>query len=229
MKLSRTVTYALKATLQLAQNTQGGPVPRSRLAAQGAMPERFLLQILRSLVTHGILKSTRGVDGGYVLLREPTEISLLDVIEAIEGPRTHDVAFGDGLPESTREKLMSVLDVVTKTALDRLSSVKLADLVCSPEEFAAMTAAQQEKAARQAAEKAAQQAATTTRIDGPADVSQTPTVNPRHGNPANPIVGSPDTTPTQVSPAQTATPPAPNVIGTPNPLPGVNPNSGTSF
>ena len=71
MKLSRTVTYALKATLQLAQNSPSGPVPCGRLAAQGAMPERFLLQILRSLVTHGILKSTRGVDGGYVLWKEP--------------------------------------------------------------------------------------------------------------------------------------------------------------
>ena len=47
MKLSRTVSYALQATLQLAQSDSSGPIPCSRLAAQGKMPERFLLQILR--------------------------------------------------------------------------------------------------------------------------------------------------------------------------------------
>ena len=65
MKLSRTVAYAVRATLQLAQLEADGPVPCSKLANEGKMPERFLLQILRNLVTHGILRSTRGVDGGY--------------------------------------------------------------------------------------------------------------------------------------------------------------------
>src|SRR5947207_12577906 len=86
MKLSRTVSYAVRATLQLAQLSQQGPVPCSRLAADGKMPERFLLQILRNLVTHGILRSTRGVDGGYALVKPADQISLLEVIEAIEGP-----------------------------------------------------------------------------------------------------------------------------------------------
>ena len=67
MKLSRTVAYAVRATLQLAQNPSDSPVPCSKLASDGNMPERFLLQILRNLVTHGILRSTRGVDGGYTL------------------------------------------------------------------------------------------------------------------------------------------------------------------
>ena len=77
MKLSRTVAYALQATLQLALSGDQEPVPCSRLAAEGKMPERFLLQILRNLVAHGILSSTRGVDGGYTLDRAPEEISLL--------------------------------------------------------------------------------------------------------------------------------------------------------
>ena len=65
MKLSRTVTYALQATIQLARlDGAPTPIPCSRLAAEGRMPERFLLQVLRNLVTHGILQSTRGVGGG---------------------------------------------------------------------------------------------------------------------------------------------------------------------
>ena len=86
MKLSRTVEYAVQAMLQLAEHDLGTPVPCSRLAATGQMPERFLLQILRNLVTHGILNSTRGVEGGYTLERPPEQISLLEVIEAIDGP-----------------------------------------------------------------------------------------------------------------------------------------------
>ena len=129
MKLSRTVTYALKATLQLAQNSPSGPVPCGRLAAQGAMPERFLLQILRSLVTHGILKSTRGVDGGYVLWKEPTEVSVLDVIEAIEGPFSHEVAFGEGLSERTQNQLGTILEEVTESVRTKLANVKLSDLI----------------------------------------------------------------------------------------------------
>ena len=70
------------------------PVPCSQLAAEGHMPERFLLQILRHLVTHGILHSTRGVEGGYTLERKPEQVSLLDVIEAIEGPLTSALPVG---------------------------------------------------------------------------------------------------------------------------------------
>ncbi|MEX0792735.1 MAG: Rrf2 family transcriptional regulator [Pirellulaceae bacterium] len=105
MKLSRTVAYALQATMQLAQSGSKVPVPCSQIAAQGEMPERFLLQVLRSLVTHGVLQSTRGVDGGYMLIRPGGQISLLDVIEAIDGPvnahlplqGTIDPAFQDNL------------------------------------------------------------------------------------------------------------------------------------
>src|SRR5213076_1140230 len=101
MKLSRTVAYALQATLQLAENNSHLPVPSSQLAAQGHMPERFLLQILRHLVTHGILHSTRGVDGGYSLDRKPEDISLLDVIEAIDGPLNATLPANDSAEESS--------------------------------------------------------------------------------------------------------------------------------
>lgn len=131
MKLSRTVIYAIKATMQLAEQVDGPPIPCSKISARGAMPERFLLQILRSLVTHGILKSTRGVDGGYVLLHPAEQVSILDVIEAIEGPMNHDASFGEGLNDGTKELLIDVLDDVNQGVRDRLASVKLSDLLVS--------------------------------------------------------------------------------------------------
>lgn len=129
MKLSRTVSYALQATLQLAQADTDAPVPCSRLAMEGKMPERFLLQILRNLVAHGILGSTRGVEGGYTLERSPKEISLLEVIEAIEGPVISAVPVGDGLPDESRNKLEQALADVTAVARRELEAIKLVQLL----------------------------------------------------------------------------------------------------
>jgi len=129
MKLSRTLSYAVHATLQLAQLDEQGPVPCSRLAADGKMPERFLLQILRNLVTHGILQSTRGVDGGYALVRPADELSLLEVIEAIEGPYDSALETGEGLTESSQRKLSEALGQITHTTRRQLESIKLSQLV----------------------------------------------------------------------------------------------------
>ncbi len=129
MKLSRTVVYAVQATLQLAESQSGAPVPCSRLANDGHMPERFLLQILRHLVTHGILNSTRGVDGGYSLERSPQEISLLDVIEAIDGPLEGMLATGDAEPNGYQTRLREVLEQVAQNVRTQLQSVKLSDLL----------------------------------------------------------------------------------------------------
>src|SRR5688572_12701452 len=128
MKLSRTVVYALKAALQLTQMDSPMPVPCSRLAASGNMPERFLLQILRNLVTHGILRSTRGVDGGYTLARPAERISLLDVIEAIDGQITLSLPLQEGLTTQVQNKLDGSLESVTQLVRTEFEKIKLSDL-----------------------------------------------------------------------------------------------------
>jgi Rrf2 family protein len=129
MKLSRTAGYALVATLQLAQSDQSVPIPCSRLAAQGCMPERFLLQILRSLVTHGILQSTRGVEGGYTLKRAAEDISLLDVIEAVDGPMKSIPPAFEGLSAKLLEQLGTALNDVTEASRQQLAEIKVASLL----------------------------------------------------------------------------------------------------
>ena len=126
MKLSRTVAYGVQATVQLARTPKGEPVPCSRLASAGRMPERFLLQILRTLVTKGILRSTRGVDGGYCLLRSPEEISLLEIIEAIEGPMDTGLPMSEGWPQHSEAKLREALSDVAARARRDLAAIKLA-------------------------------------------------------------------------------------------------------
>ena len=96
------------------------------------MPERFLLQILRNLVAHGILTSTRGVDGGYSLERDPQDISLLDVIEAIDGPLVSNLPLGDGLPSESQSRLKEAIMDVTEESRRQLSMVKLAHLLPKP-------------------------------------------------------------------------------------------------
>jgi Rrf2 family protein len=104
------------------------PIPCSQLAKHGHMPERFLLQVLRSLVNHGILVSTRGVDGGYSLARPLDDISLLQILEATEGPQVPVIPPLDAIPESSRESLQEVLHDVTAAACKRMSEVKLSAL-----------------------------------------------------------------------------------------------------
>jgi Rrf2 family protein len=132
MKLSRTVAYAVRATLQLAQSDSSTPVPCSQLASEGKMPERFLLQILRNLVTHGILRSTRGVDGGYSLVRPPHEISLLEVIEAIEGPLNTGEPLSEEMSTESQERLQDALQEVTDSSRRQLEAIKLSQLLEPP-------------------------------------------------------------------------------------------------
>lgn len=129
MKLSRRVSYALQATLELAELGSKSPVPCSRLAADGKMPARFLLQVLRTLVAHGILRSCRGVDGGYTLTRAPEKISLLEVIEAIDGPLVPSFSADDSLLGRSKAKLEWALHQVTERLRSELGAIKLTDLL----------------------------------------------------------------------------------------------------
>lgn len=173
MQLSRTVEYALHATLQLARGAAGGPISSSKLAAVGVMPERFLLQVLRQMVTHGLLRSTRGVDGGYALARDPNEITLLDVIEAVEGPLVFKPPSAQTLPEPTWTGLRVTLDNGVAALRAEYARLTLAQIV-------------KDSAAEQAASAAAPPVDSS-----PAPVSSVSAKTRRDG-PANSIVSHTD-------------------------------------
>ena len=119
MRLSRASAYAISAVLQLMETPAKIPIPCSHLAKAGEMPERFLLQVLRNLVNHGLLKSIRGVEGGYYLLRPPSEITLLSIVEATDGPLAPIVPPLDGIAEASRERLQRLLKEMELTQLTR--------------------------------------------------------------------------------------------------------------
>jgi len=103
-------------------------MPCSRLAKVGEMPERFLLQVLRGLVNHGLLTSTRGVDGGYSLARPASEISLLQILEATDGPLTAELPPLECIPRTAQIHLQETLRQITAQTCRLLEDVKLFDL-----------------------------------------------------------------------------------------------------
>jgi Rrf2 family protein len=84
--LTRKSKYGLKALLMLAEETGHGPVPISTLAERQHIPPKFLEAILLDLKKHGFLDSKKGKGGGYALSRQPTQITVGQVIRVLEGP-----------------------------------------------------------------------------------------------------------------------------------------------
>ena len=87
MKVSTRGDYASRALLSLALHEGGGsPTSVRDIAERTALPQPYLEQILLALKGAGIVRSKRGVGGGYVLAREPSEITLGDIVSAVDGP-----------------------------------------------------------------------------------------------------------------------------------------------
>ena len=87
MRVSAKTDYALRAAVELAAAWEGGqPVKGERLATSQTIPLRFLENILLQLRHAGIVESRRGAEGGYKLARPAEDITLADVIRAIDGP-----------------------------------------------------------------------------------------------------------------------------------------------
>src|SRR5947199_9117769 len=85
MRVSAKVDYALRACAELAA-AGDGPVKGDRLAQAQKIPLKFLENILLDLKHAGLVQSQRGAEGGYWLAKDPAEITLADVIRAVEGP-----------------------------------------------------------------------------------------------------------------------------------------------
>jgi Rrf2 family protein len=130
VRVSAKVDYALRACLELAASPPG-PVKGERIATAQAIPPKFLENILLDLRQAGVVASRRGVEGGYWLARPAEEISVADVIRAVEGPiasvrgeRPENVAY-EGSAVALRETWLD-LRAAMRGVLEETS---LADLV----------------------------------------------------------------------------------------------------
>lgn len=108
MQITRQADYALRAILYLARryDDKTERAPTSQIAEEQEIPPSFLAKIISQLSIAGLINTSRGAHGGVKLARNPKDISLLDVVEAIDGPITlnecvadpSECAFGDNCP-----------------------------------------------------------------------------------------------------------------------------------
>src|SRR5215475_16180012 len=86
MKLTRASSYALHAVAYMATQKHERPVASHHIAHARGIPERFLLKVLKPLVSARVLLSIKGPNGGYRLARPANDITMLEVLEAVDGP-----------------------------------------------------------------------------------------------------------------------------------------------
>ena len=94
MRLSLQAQYAICGMFDLAYGGARGPVQVRVIGERQRIPERFLEQIFQRLRKAELVRGKRGPGGGYVLARPPSEITLRDVLEAVEGPLADGIAHG---------------------------------------------------------------------------------------------------------------------------------------
>ncbi len=131
MRVTAKVDYAVRATIEMAAAEPPGPVKGERIARAQGIPVKFLENILAELKRAGLVASRRGAEGGYWLARPPAEISVADVIRAVEGPLANvrglhpeDVDFS-----GTAEPLQRLWIAVRVSLRRVLEETTLADLV----------------------------------------------------------------------------------------------------
>ncbi len=130
MKLTRASSYAIHAVVHMAEHGDNRPMASQTAAQARGIPERFLLKVLRPLVNRGILLSVKGPNGGYRLARPAGKISLLEVVEAVDGPIHGNVSFTEGKDTAPLDrKLQAVCDQAAEMTRKQLAAVSVAQLV----------------------------------------------------------------------------------------------------
>jgi Rrf2 family protein len=134
MKLTTGTCYAVAALCELCKSPDEF-VPGKRIASNERLPEAFVASILMALRRKQLISSTHGVTGGYKLAKDPREITLLEIVEAVEGPVS---LLGANVRKSVSDldragaaRYFEAVDNIERDARKRLASITLAEL-CAP-------------------------------------------------------------------------------------------------
>ena len=133
MRVSAKELYGLRAMSEFARHFGEGPVPLSEVARTQGISQAYLEQIAIALRRNGLLRSTRGAQGGYYLARSPREMTAADVIRALEGSILPIQCVADskcepcslengcsarGIWEQVRDRLVETLDSISLADLE---------------------------------------------------------------------------------------------------------------
>jgi Rrf2 family protein len=129
MKLTRASSYAIHALVFMATEKQNHPVASHHIAKARGIPERFLLKVLKLLVSARVLHSVKGPNGGYRLARAANDITILEILEAVDGPIRGQPTFsreeGNG---SLNKRLDQICSQASEQVRKQLQRVRISDL-----------------------------------------------------------------------------------------------------
>jgi Rrf2 family protein len=133
LRISAKVDYAVRAAIELAANSDAGPVRAERVATAQGIPLNFLENILGELRHAGIVRSQRGPEGGFRLNKPADQITIADIIRAVEGPLA---TVRGGPPEESNyggaaAELPRVWIAVRKSLREVVENVTVADVANS--------------------------------------------------------------------------------------------------
>ena len=131
MKLSTKGRYGLKAMFQLSLNENNGPLPLRNIASKQNISEQYLEQLFSSLKKSGLVKSVRGAQGGYLLSKEAKDITVGDILIALEGPVSlSDCLLDDYVCENSSKCITKVVwERIKKGIEDVTNSITLQDMI----------------------------------------------------------------------------------------------------
>lgn len=127
MKLTRAANYALQAVAYMAARDSGDPTASHVIARDRGISEKFLLKVLKPLVSARVLRSVKGPRGGYRLARPADEISLLEIVEAVDGP-IRGLVPGTTAKGAVTKRLESICKQSAEQQRKHLGQIKMSEL-----------------------------------------------------------------------------------------------------
>jgi Rrf2 family protein len=129
MRLTRAAGYAVHALVFMAQRKAGEKATSASIARGRRLPETFLRRILTILVSAGLISSGAGPSGGFRLARAPSAITLLEIVEAVDGPIRGYVSFSsDATGDTLDRQLDAICDQAAEQVRRQFQKVRLSEL-----------------------------------------------------------------------------------------------------
>ncbi|MFQ5805784.1 MAG: RrF2 family transcriptional regulator [Phycisphaerae bacterium] len=133
MRLSKASAYAVFATIYIAEHEHAGPVHGGAIAETCGIPPEYLRKILQQLVRSRVLDSETGRGGGFTLRRPPGQTTLLEIVEAIDGPLDGELTVRKEISgaDAAKAKLESVCAEAAQATKSLLHNATIEHLIAS--------------------------------------------------------------------------------------------------